>query len=66
MLRQIDRDLLAEGSYFTERYCRERKKLRVNNIKKDFKDVEALKGISFEFEAPSFVGVIGHNGSGKL
>lgn len=26
MLRQIDRDLLAEGSYFTERYCWERKK----------------------------------------
>ena len=39
--------------------------MRVNNLKKDFKDVEALKGISFEFEAPSFVGVIGHNGSGK-
>jgi ABC-2 type transport system ATP-binding protein len=42
-----------------------KEKMRVNNIKKDFKDVEALKGISFEFEAPSFVGVIGHNGSGK-
>ena len=39
--------------------------MRVNNLKKNFKDVEALKGISFEFEAPSFVGVIGHNGSGK-
>ena len=41
-------------------------KMKVNNLKKDFKDVEALKGISFEFEAPSFVGVIGHNGSGKM
>lgn len=35
------------------------------DIKKKFDDVEALKGISFEFVAPSFVGVIGHNGSGK-
>ncbi|MGN0396183.1 MAG: ABC transporter ATP-binding protein [Coprococcus sp.] len=37
----------------------------VNNIVKNFMDVNALKGVSFEFEAPSFVGVIGHNGSGK-
>lgn len=37
----------------------------VDNIRKNFDDVEALKGISFKFEKPSFVGVIGHNGSGK-
>jgi len=40
-------------------------KMIVKDIKKKFADVEVLKGISFEFAAPSFVGVIGHNGSGK-
>lgn len=37
----------------------------VKDVKKEFENVKALKGISFEFEAPSFIGVIGHNGSGK-
>ena len=49
MMRQIDRDLLAEGSLFYRKVLIGKGKMRVNNLKKDFKDVEALKGISFEF-----------------
>ncbi len=39
--------------------------LQLKNIKKSFKGVEVLKGISISFESPGLYGVVGPNGAGK-
>jgi ABC-2 type transport system ATP-binding protein len=39
--------------------------LRVNNLKKDYKDLRAVRGISFEVHAGEIVGLLGPNGAGK-
>ena len=40
-------------------------KIIIKNIKKKFKTIEALKGISIEFKKNSITGLLGPNGSGK-
>lgn len=39
--------------------------IRVNNLKKSFKSVEALAGVSFEFKPGLMHGIIGPEGAGK-
>jgi len=39
--------------------------IKINNIKKSFKDKEVLKGITIEIKAGDFCGVFGRNGAGK-
>jgi len=39
--------------------------LEINNIKKSFKQVQALKGISFSVPEGAIFGILGPNGSGK-
>src|SRR5690242_21859916 len=39
--------------------------IRVQNVSKRFRGIEALKGVSLEFEAGLMHGVIGPEGSGK-
>jgi ABC-2 type transport system ATP-binding protein len=39
--------------------------IRVNNVKKTFKDVTALAGVSFEFKPGLMHGIIGPEGAGK-
>ena len=39
--------------------------IEVNNLKKYFDDVHALKGVSFKIEEPGLYGLIGPNGAGK-
>lgn len=40
-------------------------KLIIENLKKDFKEVEVLKDVNFEFEAGKIYGLLGKNGAGK-
>jgi ABC-2 type transport system ATP-binding protein len=39
--------------------------IQVNNIKKSYGDVQALKGVSFEIREGEFFGLLGPNGAGK-
>ena len=39
--------------------------IRVNNIKKNFGDVKALKGISFDVKPAEMFGLVGPDGAGK-
>jgi ABC-2 type transport system ATP-binding protein len=39
--------------------------IQVNQVKKRYKDFEALKGVSFDVEAGEFFGLLGPNGAGK-
>lgn len=39
--------------------------LEVTNLKKNYGEVEAVKGISFQVEEGSFFSFLGHNGAGK-
>src|SRR3989344_4932806 len=39
--------------------------LEVNNLKKNFRGIEAVKGISFSVEKGEIVGLLGPNGAGK-
>ncbi|WP_025730664.1 ABC transporter ATP-binding protein [Atopobacter phocae] len=40
-------------------------KLVIEQLKKDFKDKQVLKGASFEFESGKIYGLLGKNGAGK-
>ena len=41
------------------------KEIEVNNVYKSFKDVQAVRGISFSIAAGEFVALLGPNGAGK-
>ncbi|HHX18369.1 MAG TPA: ATP-binding cassette domain-containing protein, partial [Clostridium sp.] len=39
--------------------------VKVDNIKKNYGNIEALKGISFEIKRGEILGIVGPNGAGK-
>lgn len=43
----------------------EMKVIEINNLKKDYKTIQALKGVSFEIEEGEIFGLLGVNGAGK-
>jgi len=45
--------------------CRQMHQIEVKNIVKSFKDVQAVRGISFDIPEGEFVALIGPNGAGK-
>lgn len=43
----------------------EMKVIEINNLKKEYKTIQALKGVSFEIEEGEIFGLLGVNGAGK-
>ena len=39
--------------------------ISVSNLKKNYGDIQALKGISFDIKQGEFFGLLGPNGAGK-